>query len=892
MGVLMLALLTSTPIVPLGSSLSHRDTGRTTALPDAVPRSLPEACSPRGSCPSQSRAPSFAAGVDPIGYQLNHTLAWSRVASPPPGFGDGGGMIANSSSGLAVAFGGVSSGALVNSTFAYTEAANTWSAVSSPVAPSPRSDFAFAFDPTTGTAVLFGGLTNLTTLGVSNETWTYSVGSAHWSPVTGGPAPSAREAAAFAIVPSLGVAFLYGGWNRNYSTSGSLTYSDLWEYNLSTGAWSRVSVSGPRPPPLEGAAMAWDPGTARLELFGGCYPCSSAVWQFNPETLAWTAPTTPPAGPAPRAAASWGYDPALSADLLFGGTNGNSTFNDTYVFYPTNDTWLAETLPPAPEDQSGAASAFLSVPNNETWLLAGGQSGVASYSDLWRLSATANLSLRALNASSLAPLTGAGVNLSGRRAGLTDSAGYLNLTQINVVGPALNVTDVPWFFPDNQTLWLPPGQPATETVDLTPEPLGTVSAHAVSALGPPVPGAFVNLSVDAVRINAVPEVTNASGNASFHGVPPGAVNVTLRDLDWRPAFVRGALAPGGTLNATVVVFPDPVITVTALGRLPGDVLAPLTSVQVVLNGTPLGVTGLEGTLTNFTTAFGLVTIAGEVTGFFPTVAYVSVPFTGPANATLVLSSRPYGLLAVTVLRSNDSYPLSGASVSASTTFPIAFGSYEETNLTDAKGVTSLSLPEGTYALAASAPGYLASSVRVVNVTPGSNLPRTIYLDPIPPGRIDFIVRAQSTGQGVGAANITDPGVLSVRANAWGYFNATNLAPGNYYFEVSAPGFLANDTPVILLSNENLTLLVNLTRLPFVPGGPTWPFNLFPGGLDQLWPFLLVPLLLVVGALVFASVLRGEREEETIARTGSVDSPSKETAIRVDRTAESSSGPPS
>ena len=584
-------------------------------------------------------------------------------------------MVANSSSGVAVGFGGVSSGVLVNSTFAYTEATNRWSSILTSVAPTPRSDFAFALDPTTGAAVLFGGLTNLTTLSVSNQTWVYGVGSARWTLATSGPAPGPREAAAFAIAPALGIGFLYGGWNRNYSTTGSLTYSDLWELNLSSNAWSQLNVPGPRPPPLEGAAMVWDPQTSVIEMMGGCYPCSSAVWQFHPAQLRWSAMATPSNAPAARAAESWTYDPTVDADLLFGGTNGVATFNDTYLFDSLNDTWIAQTLPSGPSARSNAASAFLDVLKNETWLLAGGQSGAVSYTDLWRLSATSNVSLRVVNASDpSSPLAGAQVNLSGRRAGSTTSAGYLNLTQVDVVGPALQVTDDPWFYPANQTLWLAPGRPTALTVALSPEPLGTVHLFVNASSGGPLSGAFANLTVDSVRINSRPVVTDAFGNATFAGVPPGRVNVTTEASQWRPAYVTGVL-PAGVLNTTVEMFYDPVVFVTMLGRLGGgSSLLPLAFVPVYLNGSLLGFTASDGTLASTTTAFGLVPLTGTASGFFSSTEYLSIPFTGPAIATLVLQSLPLGVLAVMVVRSSDSLPIAGATVTATTTIALAFGS--------------------------------------------------------------------------------------------------------------------------------------------------------------------------------------------------------------------------
>jgi len=782
-------------------------------------------------------------------------------------------MVANSSSGVAVAFGGDDLGALVNSTFTYSEPTNSWSAIPLTRAPTPRSDFAFDFDPATGTAVLFGGLTNLTTLAVSNETWTYAVASARWTPLTGGPAPPAREGAAFAIVPSLGVGFLYGGWNRNYSRIGSLTYSDLWELNLSTGVWSNQSVTGTRPPPLEGAAMLWDPATSRLEMFGGCYPCSSAVWQLNPVSPRWTALVTPPTAPAARAGASWDYDPAFGADLLFGGTNGGTTFGDTQVFNATNDTWVAQTLPSGPASRSSAASAFLDLPGNETWLLSGGQSGVASYSDLWRLSATSNLSLEVVNATSLVPLDGAQVNLNGPRVGSTGPTGYLNLTQVDVVGVALNVTDDPWFFPANRTLWLPPGPAASLTVELAPEPLGSVLTLVLTTSNPPYPAITANLSVDSVRVNAVPVLTNASGFANFYGVPPGLVNVTTQGVDWRPALVDGVLAPGSVLYLTVTMYPDPLLTVTVLGSLPVGALLPLTLAAVYINGSEAGFTNAQGVLTVSTSAFGLQPVKGDVFGFFEATEYVLFPFTGSVSTTIVLSSQPFGLLAATVLRANDSLPIPFASVTAFATVPLAFGSYEQDNSTDLLGTTSLSLPEGRYDVSATAVGYLPSQELNVNVSTGPNLPLTIFLLPVPPASVHVLVRDRSTGDPILGANVTVlPALLRGHSNVWGYYNATNIPPGTYTFLVSASTYISNSTTLSLASHDNRSVTVNLTRAPVVAvSGPGWGFNLFPGGSDDLWPFLLLPLVLVVGSFVFASMLRGVREEEEPApRTGPAD----------------------
>ena len=862
--MVVLALLLAVPVVAQAGTGGPPSTTHSADPSSGVARATAGACGRAAACTGDRVRPSSATPSGAPTYQANHTLAWSTAASPPPDFGLGGGLVANSSSGVAVAFGGVSSGVLVNSTFAYSEMTNSWSTVPLSRAPTPRTDFAFDFDPATGTAVLFGGLTNLTTLAVSNETWTYSDGSARWSQLPGGVAPPAREGAAFAIVPPLGVGLLYGGWNRNYSKIGSLTYSDLWELNLSTGAWSNLTASGTRPPPLEGAAMLWDPTTGRIEMFGGCYPCSSEVWQLDPVTLEWTALVAPPSAPAARGAASWAYAPTLHADLLFGGADGGMTYGDTQVFFPGNNTWVEQTLGPGPAARANAASAFLDVPGNETWLLPAAPTGGTTNPELWRLSATANLTVEVVNASSLAPLRGAAVNMSSQRVGTTGSAGLVNLTQVDVTGVALNVTDVPWFFPANRTLWLAPGVASSLTVELTPEPLGSVLALVLTTLNPPFPTTFSNLTVDSVRINSAPVVTNASGwFANFYGVPPGFVNVTTQGPGWRPAFVNGTLAPGSTLNLTVTMYPEPLFTVTVLGRLPVGTLLPLDLAAVFINGTEIGVTDAQGVLTVTTAALGLQPVKSQVFGFFESIAYVLFPYTGSVTATLVLPTQPFGLLAVTVLRANDSLPIADASILAQTTVALAFGSYELANFTDDLGTASLSLPEGTYELSATAVNYEPSPLLIVNISSGVNAPITIRLHPVPPATAHVLVRDGTSKAPIDGANLTVlPVLLKGHSNAEGFYNATNLTPGTYTFVVSASGYIPNSTTLTLESGDNRTLTVNLTRATeFAVSGPGWGFNLFPGGSGDLWPFLLLPLVLIVGSFVFASMLRGVREEE-------------------------------
>lgn len=857
--VALLAALPAIPSVGAPSTNLHGPTGvhGGTAAPAAsnVPCSSPRASSCAGLVPPKS----LFAGAANSAYQTNHTMGWSEVAALSTGPGFGAGILADSASSRGLLFGGESSGRLVNSTFSYSVATNTWSPVVTANAPAPRSDFGFGLDTAADVGVLFGGLTNLSRLAVSNQTYSYNLATAQWTPRTAGTAPPAREAPAFAVSSSLGVALLYGGWNRNYSGTESITFSDLWELNLTTYTWSQLAPSGSRPPPLEGATMLWDPATLRFEMFGGCYPCTSAVWQFDPATLRWAELATSSTSPVARDAASWAYDPTLTADLLYGGANGGVSFNDTYIFYPVTDTWVVQTSAARPAARSEAAGGFLDVPGNESLLLAGGVAGSVAYSDVWRLSATSNVSIEVRNASSLAPLVAAHVNLSGFPVGNTSGTGQLNLTQVDGVGEPFVVSEFR-YFTENTVLWLPPGRVSNLTVDLVPEPSGTVTVTVLHASGRAYPQVGVNLTVNGTRVDVAPAITDANGNATFYGVPPGRTNATATARFQRPNSTVGLLPEGGTLNLTTRLVPDPFLTATVLGRFPGRAPFPLNFVPVLLNGQTIGFTDSAGEVSEFVTAFGLSELGSESGGYATGTTLVSIPWTGTVNASLILSSLPFAEVAITVLRRDTGLPIAGASVAASTTTPLPSGPYSVVNSTNSAGTVTLSLPQGQFGISVSANGFYPSNSTYIFVLTGSTQSLLFYLEPIPPATVYFLVLDAKTGHPISGANVTLAAGLGGRTNASGKYNTTVPAQ-TYIVLVTDPLYITNSTVLTLLPGENVSRTVNLTLAPPALTVGAWAFNLFPGSLTDLWPFLFLPFLLILGAYVYATALRASNRDE-------------------------------
>lgn len=777
--------------------------------------------------------------------------------------GAGAGMVAEPGNESAVVFGGENSQGLSNASAVYSESTNAWRMLPTTSAPSPRSNFAFGLDPTTASAVLFGGLVNRTSESVSATTWVYSLTGGTWTNVSHA-GPQSREDAAFAVDPALGVGLLYGGEDPNYDSSGVLTYSDLWELNLSTFAWTQINVTnGPRPAPLEGAALTWDPSNRTFQMFGGCAPCSNRVWEFDPLSRTWTELAVPSNAPSPTSGASWTYDPSLGADLLFGGTDGTVAGNETDIFYPENDTWVPQTLA-GPGPRWSSASAYLNATGNATWLVAGGATLTGPASDLWRLSATSDLGVRVENGSGTgAPIAGANVSLNGRTLGSTNAEGYLNLTQINGVDSQLRV-DAYGYFGNSTTLWLPPGSSTQRTVLLTAIPLqdlGTIGVTVRELGAGPILGAEVNLTINGTRVNSQPGITGPTGMVNFTRIPPGAFNVSVSDAGWRSNSTVGTLTAGTVANVSVALVRDPVLSLSVSGRLPSGSTVPLEGVTVSLNGGPWGVTGTTGNFTQPTTAFGPSNVTGEVLGYHPSSVTILVPWTGAVNASLLLQSFPFGILDVYVSDQASGQPLDRAEVGAYSSGPLPSGWANATLYTTVAGYAGDSaLLEGYYEVTADAAGYYASSPVLVRIFPSETQNLSIALTRTPGANISLLVRSSSSRQPIAGANISVSGYARGQTNLFGYFNMSDIPEGTYLVTASAKGFYSNSSAFTFLLLEKATIPINLTPVLTVPRTSESPFTVLSGG--ALWVLLLLfPSVLAVGGVLYGTSTRGGRAEE-------------------------------
>lgn len=251
--------------------------------------------------------------------------------------------------------------------------------------------------------VLFGG--SSTASGVLGDTWIWD--GTNWRQITSfglfgtGPRPPARSNAVMAYDPASGTAVLFGGQDAN----GHLL-SDTWVFAASTNSllhrsffeWvqQKTSLS---PPAREDATMGYDAKSATIVLTGGFSFSAGSLqdsWAFDPGSSkvapSWRAVTI---GPEPArstaAMAQCAIDSQHSPDriLLFGGFESASPFvlDDSWVyltttFFNTQFSFWGEVFPATqPAARFRHAMAFYPI-TNQVVLYGGGGSGVV-FNDTW-----------------------------------------------------------------------------------------------------------------------------------------------------------------------------------------------------------------------------------------------------------------------------------------------------------------------------------------------------------------------------------------------------------------------------------------------------------------------------------------------------------------------------
>ena len=249
-----------------------------------------------------------------------------------------------------------------------------WFPMSPATSPPERSNSGLVSDGT-GNMVLFGGTTS--TGNFLNDTWTWD--GTTWTQQSPPVSPSPRSQMAMAYDPATSSVVLFGGCNIS---PGACKLGDTWTWNGVAKTWTQqnpiVSPSARRAP------MAYDNANGTMLLFGG----DNAVgvqytdsWNWNGTNWVQVFPASIPT-PA-RNSANMTYDATLGAILLFGGCAGDweNSLNDTWIW--NGNAW--RQIHPATVPHNRYDFGMVYNPEYKALLMFGGFSSGPALSDTWLL---------------------------------------------------------------------------------------------------------------------------------------------------------------------------------------------------------------------------------------------------------------------------------------------------------------------------------------------------------------------------------------------------------------------------------------------------------------------------------------------------------------------------
>ncbi len=264
----------------------------------------------------------------------NNTWTEMRPAKSPP-ISAMHAMAYDGRSDRVISFGGLAAIGDSNDTWAYDYANNTWTKLTPILSPSGRRSMGITYDSEAQRIVIFGGVDP--NWSYFNETWAYSSVGNTWSNLTTFIAPPARYWPGLAYDSALHRSVLFGGWG-----GGAEPYNDTWTFSFGFRTWGPLSPAA-SPPPRRNFQMAYDSQSDRVVMFGGYGPSDTYL---NDTWASGGPPPSPKPPSAPQALRAVGGNGSVNLTWTAPASNGGSPVTH-YEVYRANGSgilsFLAET---------------------------------------------------------------------------------------------------------------------------------------------------------------------------------------------------------------------------------------------------------------------------------------------------------------------------------------------------------------------------------------------------------------------------------------------------------------------------------------------------------------------------------------------------------------------
>jgi N-acetylneuraminic acid mutarotase len=293
----------------------------------------------------------------------------------------GGAMVFDPTSDRIIMFGGAYAGvASLNETWAYSPSTNRWTELSPTGSlPPPRSRLSMVWDSSTQRMIMFGGQDDTGSL--LNDTWAYDPATNSWTDLRPANPPSARWGHAMVYDSLARRVIMVGGGDA----TGDLM--DTWAYDPKANTWSELTPKGTAPTTWVAHSMVYDPSSNRVIAFGGGgggVTERNATWAYDPNANTWTELSPSGTLPYPRAFSAMVYDPTTKRVLMFGGLfqGGSNFLNDTWAYDPSADAWTLLAPAGAPPSARWEPSMVYD-PTTGQVIMFGGSGSNGFLNDTW-----------------------------------------------------------------------------------------------------------------------------------------------------------------------------------------------------------------------------------------------------------------------------------------------------------------------------------------------------------------------------------------------------------------------------------------------------------------------------------------------------------------------------
>ncbi len=804
--LLAVAALVLLAAIPLSAMAASAPSGSTRSVPAAHEATTARAASPLGVTASRvATTPVFNWGLAYIYY--------APTDDKTRFMGEGAATVVDDQTKNITTFGGEGAGGLTPYTMDYNYSTGAFNVTTLNPSPSARTNVSFASVPGRNFAVLFGGLTNLTTDHTANDTWVYYFVNQTWRNVSRPIAPPSREGAAFAVNSSGGRALLEGGWDPAAVIGGSpatVFWNDTWSLNLTTFVWTELHPVV-APPPLYGSGMIWQNATNEFDLFGGCaLTCSSDLWSFGGQPAHWARVAAIGALPTARGSPAFVWDAVDGLAVLYGGfswgASGAIAIGSGSLFVPATRSWTPLDAGGGPGPVYDAANAWAEFPGCEGLVMTGGNTALAG------------------------PPTNASV--------LERFAG--------------NFTNC---FPDLISGGSSPPPPpcSVQSVPLQVRVVDNITGRGI---------ANATVAYTGRCVENLHGTTDFYGELSLTLPAPDLLNFTATATGYRPGALQAILLPNTSEILTIPLTPYPSLSVHTFGLGVSGVPYPLGNVSVQIagyevlgNSTPSGVLNVP----DLAYPPGPMTLEGLLPNYSKASATVVVPPSGLVSVNLTLDAD--GELDVRVVDNTTGHGIAGAAGELRN-IDIR-GPGVDSFTTSASGWFNFS-KEGAanYSVSATAPGYAYNITKVDHVwiarqTVVLRLPRLVG------GELDALVRDVHTGAPIFNALVVIATFGNTTTNLAGWANITDVKPPALYEVVAShAGYRSNFSFVSLSYGLKVApYLILLSPLPPCPVSPGCipsttgasppPFSYLTGGRTAGLLILGTPAALLAAGIAYA-----------------------------------------